>query len=364
MAERTGAAHRRSESGARRLWYISPMPKTTSALALAAALVGGAWLARPAAAHHSFAAHFEMDRFVEIEVRVADVDWVNPHILIYAEDSDGETWELEAGPVNLVARLGIDKDRIGIGERIRVWGNPGRGDARTLWIGNILLADNTELLVSPGASPHWEGNAVGDSSGFFAAGDVATPDEDARSFFRVWTPLISGMPRPRGDAVLTAEGERAQARYGIDRQAVGDCEVPGMPFAMMSPYPIELVDADDRIVLRGEAYDLERTILKSAPRTAPAPSPLGLSVARFEDDTLVVETTRIDYHSYGDLGPAQSDRSRVVERFTLSADGTTLDYAITVTDPVILAEPWAWGGSFIAREGAELRPWNCGQDAG
>jgi hypothetical protein len=49
-----------------------------------------------------------------------------------------------------------------------------------------------------------------------------------------------------------------------------------------------------------------------------------------------------------------------VERFTLSADGLELDYEITINDPVILAEPWFWGGSFIYRESAEIRPWNCG----
>jgi hypothetical protein len=30
----------------------------------------------------------------------------------------------------------------------------------------------------------------------------------------------------------------------------------------------------------------------------------------------------------------------------------------------MLAEPWAWGGSFVYREGAELRAWNCGADRG
>jgi hypothetical protein len=44
----------------------------------------------------------------------------------------------------------------------------------------------------------------------------------------------------------------------------------------------------------------------------------------------------------------------------LSPDGLALDYDITVTDSVILAEPWSWGGSFIYRAGAELKKWNCG----
>jgi hypothetical protein len=227
-------------------------------------------------------------------------------------------------------------------------------------VSNILLADSTEILAAPGAEPYWESDAVGDASAFFEAGELALPEGGERSFFRIWSPLISQFPRPRGQPVLTAAGEAAQAEYGIDRQAVADCEVPGMPFAMMSPYPIELVDRGDRIVIRGEAYDLERVAWLEPLEAVPAPSPEGYSLARFEGDALIIETTSIDYHSYGDLGPAQSDRSEVVERFTLSADGLELDYDITVSDPVMLAEPWRWGGLFIYRAGDELRPWNCG----
>ena len=120
-----------------------------------------------------------------------------------------------------------------------------------------------------------------------------------------------------------------------------------MPFAMMSPYPIEIVRQGDRLLIRGEAYDLRRVVYLAAPARPPAPSPLGVSVGRIMGDELIIETSRINYHSYGDLGPAQSNESRVVERFKLSADGLTLDYEITVTDPVMLGKPWSWGGSFV-----------------
>jgi hypothetical protein len=102
----------------------------------------------------------------------------------------------------------------------------------------------------------------------------------------------------------------------------------------------------------------------AAPARSPAPSPLGLSVGRIVGDELIVETSRIDYHSYGDLGPAQSNQSHVVERFKLSADRLTLDYEITVTDPVMLGKPWSWGGSFVFKKDAKIRPWNCGVDRG
>jgi hypothetical protein len=325
------------------------------ALAAVAALA----VSSSAFAHHSFVAHFDMQTTTEIEGRVTDLLWANPHIKIELQDSSGQTWEVEAGPVNLVSRMGIEREFFEVGATIRARGNPGRNGAKTLWVANVLLADGRELLVGPNARPHWGMNAVGDASGFFAAGDGALPAGEEPSLFRVWAPILSAFPRPRGAAALTSEGERAQAAYGPDRQVVTDCEVPGMPFAMMSPYPIELIDGGDRIIIRGEAYDLERIAYVEPLASEPGPSPLGYSRARVEDNTLIVETDHIDYHSYGDLGPAQSSESHVVERFVLSADGLALNYEVTVTDPVILAAPWNWGGSFVFRESAERKPWNC-----
>ena len=130
-----------------------------------------AFVLLPAAglAHHSFAAHFLMDRFIEIEGRVTRAEWVNPHVKIYVEDAKGATWEIEAGPLNMLSRMGIERDTIAVGDTIRARGNPGRGDRRMLWVANVLLADNTELLVGPGAKPYWNGEGVGDASSFFEA---------------------------------------------------------------------------------------------------------------------------------------------------------------------------------------------------
>ncbi len=335
-----------------------PRIASMAAAMLCAALPGSM------SAHHSFAAVFQMDTVAEIEGRVTGVQWVNPHIKIHVAASDGQLFEIEAGPVNLLSRMGIEKSMIEVGSTIRVRGNPGRRDPRALWVSNILLPNGTELLAAPGAEPHFASRTVGDATDFFVAGEHKLPDGSERSFFRIWSPLISGFPRPRGTPALTEEGRRAQARYEGGEQAVGDCEVPGMPYAMMSPYPIEIVDQGEQLLIRGEAYDLTRVVYLEPPAGSRGASPLGSSIGQFSGDELVIETNGIDYHSYGDLGPAQSKESRVVERFRLSDDGLELDYDITVTDPVMLAEPWAWGGSFIYREDAEIRPWSCGADRG
>lgn len=311
-------------------------------------------------AHHSFAAHFLMDRFVEAEGSVTGVEWVNPHAYIYIEDAAGEAWEIELGPVNLLTRLGVEREMIVVGETIRARGNPGRQSARAIWTSNILLADNTELVVGPRAEPYWTGEAVGDASVFLGG---ATADAAAeRTLFRIWMPLLSAFPRPAEDPSLTAAGEEAQAAYGIDNQAIADCEITGMPFAMMSPYPIELVDRGEDILIRTEYNDLERVVYKRELQEAPAPSALGYSRAQLDGDDLVIETDRIDYHSYGDLGPAQSAQSHVTERFTLSEDGRGLAYEVIIEDPVMLAAPWRWAGQFVVRDDAELKRWNCGDE--
>ncbi len=180
--------------------------------ASAAAALLCALLPAAASAHHSFAAVFEMSTVIEVEGRVTDVQWVNPHIKIHIAASDGQRWEIEAGPVNLLSRMGIEKSMLEVGATIRVRGNPGRRDARALWVSNILLPNGTELLAAPGAEPHFGSKTVGDATDFFVAGDLELPDGSARSFFRIWSPLISAFPRPRGAPVLTEAGRRAQAR--------------------------------------------------------------------------------------------------------------------------------------------------------
>jgi hypothetical protein len=129
-----------------------------------------------------------LDEFAEVEGRVTEIRWVNPHIKILIENAD-ETWELEAGPVNLLSRMGIASDTIAIGDRIRARGNPGRNDDQVLWVLNILAADNTELVVNPRAEPYWGSDAVGDASAFFEAGSAGADDSE-RSLFRVWSPLL------------------------------------------------------------------------------------------------------------------------------------------------------------------------------
>jgi hypothetical protein len=69
------------------------------------------------------------------------------------------------------------------------------------------------------------------------------------------------------------------------------------------------------------------------------PSPHGISVARWEGDTLVIEARNLSADTWlGDNGLFHTENVRVIERLT--RQGNTLTWQAIVEDPEVLAEPW------------------------
>ena len=123
-----------------------------------------------------------------------------------------------------------------------------------------------------------------------------------------------------------------------------------MPFPMITPLSIELIDNDETITVNAEFFGSQRTIhLDDAVDSATvAPSPLGYSVGHWEGNTLVVETTRIDYPYFNSSGAPQSKDVRVVERFELSDNQEEMDYRMTIYDDVTFTEPATYRRPYVA----------------
>ena len=129
-------------------------------LAIMVASLGLLIGAMPMAAHHAFAAEFDVDRPVKVHGTVTKVEWVNPHAWIYVDvkDASGKVvnWHFEPGPPNALFRLGWKKDAIPQGTEVEISGFRAKSAEN---VGNgrsIILPDGKELF-SGGSGPGSEG---------------------------------------------------------------------------------------------------------------------------------------------------------------------------------------------------------------
>ena len=125
-------------------------------LAFLLALVCGLFIARLAAAHHSFAAYFDGQKAVTLTGDVASVEWTNPHFhfSIDVKDANGAVarWRFEGFPPNMLVRQGWQRDVTltpGVTVTVEGWAarsEPNAGAAR--W---VTFTDGRKLAAGPPA---------------------------------------------------------------------------------------------------------------------------------------------------------------------------------------------------------------------
>lgn len=344
--------------------------------AIAAALASCfAILAVPgvAAAHHSFFGRFDTQQVVELEGEVTGVLWQNPHAYITLRAEGGVVWEIETSSLTVLKRLGIDPGTIHVGDRIRVAGNPPVSTKHEFYARHVLLPNGRELLLNVNLTPRWtdRAHAAGDDSLLMAKqGDASRPD---LKIFRVWshTRAIPRLFPEATDAAFdvnsypltpAARAQLAQFDRSTDNPTA-NCVPKGMPTIMEAPYPIEFVRQEGgHVLLKIEEYDLERHIYIDGPNVArelPQPSPLGFSLGRWDGTALVVTTTRINWPFFSQLGIRQSPDVSIVERFAPTADGSRLDYEMTVTDPATFTQPVVLRQYWLWLPNVTLLPYRC-----
>ncbi len=187
-----------------------------------------------------------------------------------------------------------------------------------------------------------------------------------------WAPLSAGRPEDRkaktfaeNQADVTAELEAVQAGrpkppgpppfrppYTAEGRAAATALAGAAPPAFGQPRdwksclprnvmglqsPVQIATLPDRILLVGDNYS--RTVFLSGDHSDTFPTYEGTSVGHWEGKTLVIETTNWK-------GPTLnnwpiSDKVKVTERLTLSANGKLLTSKVTYEDPAYMTEPLA-----------------------
>jgi len=125
---------------------------SSAALVLVLALA-----ARPASAHHAFAAEFDAKKPVKLRGTVTKMEWINPHAWIHidvkkADGSGVDEWMIEAGTPNTLLRRGFTKDSLKVGTEILVDGYQSK-DGSLRANGRDLTLPNGQTLFLGSNSP-------------------------------------------------------------------------------------------------------------------------------------------------------------------------------------------------------------------
>ena len=154
-----------------------------------------------------------------------------------------------------------------------------------------------------------------------------------KDFTGVWSRTSSGLARVTLDYTPAAQAV-VDAYHYLDDPSLR-CVSPGLVRISGWPYPLEIVQNDTQVTLLYESYHEVRRIFldgRGYPETLPHRA-MGYSLGHWEGSTLVVETKMLTA-GYVDLaGQPLSERSRVVERMSLSDDGQVLRSELTLYDP-------------------------------
>jgi len=120
------------------------------------------------------------------------------------------------------------------------------------------------------------------------------------------------------------------------------CFPPGVPRIYLQPFPMEIIQQPNRVLIIYEFDHLIRQIwmdgrahLKDLPGTW-----MGDSIGKWEGDTLVVDTTGFNDKTWLDrAGHPHSEDLHVVERLK-KTDAKTLQIDILMDDPMAYTKPW------------------------
>ena len=168
---------------------------------------------------------------------------------------------------------------------------------------------------------------------------------------------------------LTPAGEAARVKYDYLTNDPGmKCIPASITRVMHTPSPpIEIRQHADHVEINYEFMDVHRRVPTNSGlaakdvRYAVATHPhLGRSVARYEGETLVIETVDIGagvHDTLGMPGLPQSNQMRTVERF--AANGNKMTIVVTHYDRVFYVKPYVATFSYLRLPQGKILPWDC-----
>ena len=356
------------------------MKKTFFTIAIMTAMSGTI----PTQAHHSFSATFTQE-VITVEGVVNRMSFTNPHVMVYFDvtDENGEVteWSAEGGAATSMRGRGWSRDTLEKGDHISITGNSTRNGSPMVSIAEVNLRNpqTGELLGDPS-------QALEVTEEAFSTSISMTLADGRPNLSGAWVqnPIVPGVPSrrpsssggpggmgppaggmggpPRGQKSpntidlpggflhdemppVNAETAKLQANFDAKNDPQVQCQPPGLVRqAGVTPHPFSIQQFDDRVEFAYEEYGGKRTVyFDNRDLVGGEVSRFGQSIARYEDDTLIVETTHVSGAWATPFGPTLSDQTTTKEIYSRLEDENGVSMIAShmiVEDPGTLTGPY------------------------
>ena len=166
--------------------------------------------------------------------------------------------------------------------------------------------------------------------------------------------VIEGGRIPYQPSALAKRAEELDSRVALDPET--RCQTPGVPRVTYMPYPFQIVQQADKILILYEYLGLVRFLhMNGNPHPdGPINWYMGDSRARWEGNTLVVDVVHFTDKTWFDrAGNFHSEALHVVERYTPTGPDHML-YEVTIEDPDVFTRPWKMSMPLYRRQETQV----------
>src|SRR5262245_42872171 len=217
------------------------------------------------------------------------------------------------------------------------------------------LAIATAIAMTQSSSPGYQAPRAADGhpdlNGTWQAVNTANWDiQDHQARQGPVTALGAAFSVPAGAGVVegndipyqpwASEKKKQNAENWLTLDPEIKCYMPGVPRATYMPYPFQIVQTSNTILIAYEFASASRIVRMTKTEGAPIDSWMGWSRGDWNGETLVVDVTGFNDRTWFDrAGNFHSDALHVVERYT-PVDASHLQYEATIEDPKVFTKPW------------------------
>ncbi len=161
--------------------------------------------------------------------------------------------------------------------------------------------------------------------------------------------------QPGGEARFNAKHDANDDPSGLK------CMPFGMPRQIFAPYMMQVIQTPGQVAILYEFEHMFRVIPTTGEKHSAKPDPTwnGESVAKWEGDTLVIDTVGLNPDTWMDRGGhMHSDALHLIERYR-RADPRTIEASITIDDPKVFTKPWTVTRTYAIQPGAKFLEYVC-----